>query len=67
MGRLLGVSIPSPSELRICAYYLAGLWRCAHSLPPESRPKSVPYYRRRVWALDLDGEGTPPGEWYTDS
>jgi hypothetical protein len=57
----------SPSDLRRSAMDLAWLFRRAHSPPPADRPTSIPYYRRRVWALDLDVEGTPPEEWYEDS
>jgi hypothetical protein len=57
----------SLSDPRRSALYLAWLFRRAHSPPPESRPTSLPYYRRRVWALDLDVGGTPPEEWYEDS
>jgi hypothetical protein len=59
LGSLSGRGTSSSSDLRRCALYLAWLWRRAHSPPPESTPKSVPYYRRRVWALDLEVEGDP--------
>jgi hypothetical protein len=68
LGGLNGPGGPSsPSNLRDSALYLAWLFRIAHSPPPANRPMSIPYYRRRVWALDVDVEGTPPEEWYEDS
>lgn len=57
----------SLSDHRRSALYLAWLFRRAHCPPPESRLTSLPYYRRRVWALDLGVEGAPPEEWYEDS
>lgn len=67
MGGITAQHTQSPSDLRLAARFLAWVWRRAHSPPPESRPQSVPYYRRRVWALDMDVEGTPPEEWYQDA
>jgi hypothetical protein len=68
LGGLKGLVGPTlPSDLRNSALYLAQLFRIAHSPPPADRPTSVPYYRRRVWALDGNVEGTPPEEWYEDA
>ncbi len=61
LGTVWGIL--APPDVRRFAFYLASLWWRAHSPPPESRPKSVPFYRRRVGTPNAEREGATE-EWY---
>ncbi len=66
VGLVSSRGILSPSDLRWHAFDCASVWRRAHTPPPVTRPKSVPYYRRRVGPADAEREGETE-EWLQDT